>query len=113
MPPIQPPVHGGPVYWYIRNSIAHSHGRLSRYWRYWQYNHDFARAQMSGIPKMSYNPRVNIWTDHVDYHMWRGAGSKLNDLYIWGRFWLSCAAVVYFAHHRLLASGKYDVFKSS
>eukprot|EP00922_Rhytidocystis_sp_ex-Travisia-forbesii_P019012 GHVS01028225.1.p1 GENE.GHVS01028225.1~~GHVS01028225.1.p1 ORF type:complete len:116 (+),score=7.14 GHVS01028225.1:291-638(+) len=111
MPSLNPPVHGGPVYWFLRNNIGFTHGRLSRYWRYWRFNHDFSRAHMDGIPKQSFNPRANDWQWSVDYGEWRGAGSWLFTKYMWLRFWASISCFVYIADHRLIANGKWDVFK--
>ncbi|PHJ18028.1 membrane protein, partial [Cystoisospora suis] len=73
---VYPPVAGGPVYWWLRNTFLAARRSRNRIARAFELNWDMTKFACNGVPKTSYNPRVNEWVWNVDTDLWNGVGGQ-------------------------------------
>ncbi|EAN31355.1 putative integral membrane protein [Theileria parva strain Muguga] len=105
------PTGGGPLYWKTRKFLMNLKRRLLLRARERRWNWDIGRASFAGVPKLSYDPKLNQWVTLMDNEEWGGLG---------GRFWIQFSNVVlfnfllafllYFSWYRLVANNKHNVF---
>lgn len=60
-----PPVHGGPVYWFIRHRLLKAKSLRERTLRIVRENYDRQRVKNLMEPRISYDYRINQWTQKL------------------------------------------------
>ncbi|UKJ88706.1 hypothetical protein MACJ_001950 [Theileria orientalis] len=76
-----------------------------------RWNWDVVRSAFAGVPKLSYDPKINQWVPLMDNEEWGGVG---------GRFWIEFsnkiffnllfAYAIYFCWYRVVLNNKHNVF---
>ncbi|ORM41073.1 N6-adenosine-methyltransferase 70 kDa subunit [Babesia sp. Xinjiang] len=69
---IQPPRGGSPVYWSLRRSIFRTKTNFMRLARQVRWNICLIRMSFAGVPKRSYDPKINQWVTLMDNEEWGG-----------------------------------------
>ncbi|XP_955270.1 uncharacterized protein TA17615 [Theileria annulata] len=105
------PRGGGPIYWKMRMFFMKLKRRMLMRSRERRWNWDILRAAFAGVPKYSYDPKINQWIPLMDNEEWGGLG---------GRFWIQFSNVIlfnfllafllYFSWYRIVANNKHNVF---
>ncbi|BAM40960.1 conserved hypothetical protein [Theileria orientalis strain Shintoku] len=108
---VKAPSGGGPVYWRVRKFIMNFKRRANLRARERRWNWDVVRAAFAGVPKLSYDPKINQWVPLMDNEEWGGVG---------GRFWIEFsnkiwfnllfAYIFYYSWYRLVLNNKHNVF---
>ncbi|GIX62187.1 uncharacterized protein BcabD6B2_16220 [Babesia caballi] len=108
---VQPPRGGSPVYWSLRRSIFRAKINTMLVLRQIRWNLCLVRASFAGVPKQSYDPKVNQWVKLMDNEEWGGVGGRLwVDISSNVMFNIVLAFVLYAAYFRFIANNKHNVF---
>lgn len=108
---VVPPRGGSPVYWSLRRWIFRAKREMLLIPRQFRWNTCLIRASFGGVPKQSYDPKINQWVKIMDNEEWGGVGGRLwinisNNL----MFNVFLAFVLYAGYFRLIANNKHNVF---
>eukprot|EP00920_Eleutheroschizon_duboscqi_P026225 GHVT01064781.1.p1 GENE.GHVT01064781.1~~GHVT01064781.1.p1 ORF type:complete len:130 (+),score=7.72 GHVT01064781.1:604-993(+) len=96
-----PPVHGGPVYWTIRNRFATGKPVSYAAKNSWLMNVDWHRALLAGTPKCSFDPTANQWMWNIDNEEWNGVGGRVYlHFHTEFHFWFLWALAIYTVYWR-------------
>eukprot|EP00386_Alphamonas_edax_P013783 GDKI01042475.1.p2 GENE.GDKI01042475.1~~GDKI01042475.1.p2 ORF type:complete len:121 (-),score=35.68 GDKI01042475.1:189-551(-) len=105
-------VHGGPVYWAIRNGLNFVRRNCLRKFHKWcEYNWDWDSAAFSNMPKRSFDPKMNEWVFHMDVQEWGGIGDRVVcEFALRILLYYAAAQWLLLVHWRMDCTGKYNTF---
>ncbi|CCF75285.1 hypothetical protein BmR1_04g05435 [Babesia microti strain RI] len=105
------PYGGGDIYWAIRRKCFYAGHRALRLMNARFMNTDVIRMIYAGVPKKSYDPKINQFYTFMDNEEWTGSG---------GRFWIDVSNSIlfplyiafwlYFFTYRFFYNNKHNVF---
>lgn len=108
---VPPPRGGSPIYWSFRRWLFKAKTDMMRIPRQIRWNVCIVRASFGGVPKQSYDPKMNQWVKLMDNEEWGGIGGRLwinisNNIL----FNMFLAFVLYTCYFRIIANNKHNVF---
>ncbi|GFE52846.1 hypothetical protein BaOVIS_002500 [Babesia ovis] len=107
---VQPPRGGSPLYWSARRKLFRFKTKLNLYARQVRWNICILRMSFAGVPKHSYDPKINQWTAIMDNEEWGGVGGRLwIDISSHIMFNIVLAFVLYTCYFRFIKNNKHNV----
>ncbi|GBE59502.1 membrane protein, putative [Babesia ovata] len=108
---IQPPRGGSPIYWSVRRGIFRAKTNFMLLSRQMRWNICLVRTSFAGVPKQSYDPKINQWVKLMDNEEWGGVGGRLwVDISNHLMFNIFLAFVLYACYFRFITNNKHNVF---
>ncbi|EDO07756.1 putative integral membrane protein [Babesia bovis T2Bo] len=108
---VKPPQGGSPIYWSARRKLFRVKTKIMLYTRQLRWNICYMRMAFAGVPKHSYDPKINQWVTIMDNEEWGGIGGRLwVDISNYIMFNFLLAFILYASVYRLIVNNKHNVF---